>query len=116
MYTVHARAQYSINLKKIIQFTSLDVHGFPGFMGITHMCKQYTRLFFKRPGSEVSYDHFMIEEFMTWGLTSQDCFALAGQQFYHMIAEFIPKLKSRQAGVGGRANSRGATATGKKKW
>ena len=50
-----------------------------------------------------------------WGLRNQDCFALAGQQLYLMIAEFIPKLKSRQAGAGGGADSRGATATGKKK-
>ena len=57
----------------------------------------------------------MIEEFMTWGLTSQDCFALAGQQLYLMIAEFIPNLKSHQAGAGGGADSRGATATEKKK-
>ena len=47
---------------------------------------------------------------------SNKSFALAGQQLYLMIAEFIPKLKSRQAGVGGGADSRGATATGKKKW
>ena len=50
-----------------------------------------------------------------WGLRNQDCFALAGQQLYVLIAEFIPKLKSRQAGAGGGADSRGAAATGKKK-
>ena len=34
---IHCLRQYSVNLRKIIQFTSLDV---PGFMGITHMCEQ----------------------------------------------------------------------------
>ena len=50
-----------------------------------------------------------------WGPINQDCFALAGQQLYLMIAEFIPRLKSRQVGAGGGADSRGAAATGKKK-
>ena len=50
-----------------------------------------------------------------WGLRNQDCFVLAGQQLYVLITDFIPKLKSCQAGVGGGADSRGAAATGKKK-
>ena len=50
-----------------------------------------------------------------WGPTSQDCFVLAGQQLYVLITDFIPKLKSCQAGAGGGADSRGAAAKKKKK-
>ena len=42
-------------------------------------------------------------------------FKLTGQQLYLLIAEFIPKLKTRQTGSGGGAESKGAAGTGKKK-
>lgn len=38
-----------------------------------------------------------------------------GRQLYLMIAEFIPKLKSRQGGAGGGAEGKGAAGTSKKK-
>ena len=92
-------------------------------MGIT--CKQVYQAVFqvalevmiKQPGNEASYDRFMIEGFMTCGVQQvmQDCFVLAGQQLYVLITDFIPKLKSRQAGAGGGADSRGAAVTGKKR-
>ncbi|CAI8032984.1 Signal recognition particle 19 kDa protein [Geodia barretti] len=37
------------------------------------------------------------------------------QQLYQMIAEIIPKLKTRQAGAGGGAEGKGAAGAGKKK-
>ena len=41
---------------------------------------------------------------------------VAGQQLYRLIAEFIPKLKSRQAGgSGGGAESKGTANASKKK-
>ena len=49
------------------------------------------------------------------GSKKSGLFALAGQQLYVLIAEFIPKLRSCQVGAGGGADSRGAAATGKKK-
>lgn len=38
-----------------------------------------------------------------------------GQQLFLFIAEYIPKLKSRQGGGGGGAEGKGAAGTSKKK-
>ena len=35
---------------------------------IMHMCQQVYQAVFKQPGNEASYDHFMIEGFMTCGV------------------------------------------------